>query len=187
MSKSTDTVPTLPPIPLNLIEAANVLVPYLNDPNISMGEKLRSIYDYLDQFSLFAKSFTTCSKGCSHCCRIDVHITSLEAEYIQVMTGIPYRPGRTVTKDHTSRCPFLSDVGGCGIYQHRPLACRIYHAVGVPDDCAPGRTQMQYGAPPQFGNPIYASFVRWLQFNMIHLGGNIRDIRDFFPPSISRV
>ncbi|MCW2247860.1 Fe-S-cluster containining protein [Azospirillum fermentarium] len=181
MATSKSVLPKLPPIPPELVDAANALVPYLNDASRTLGEKLAAIYAYLDRFAPFVRTFATCSMGCAHCCKIDVQITTLEAEYIQMMTGVPYRPGAGLSTGHKDACPFLAKDRGCGIYRHRPLACRIYHAVGDPEDCKPGRIQMQYGGPPDHGNPIYASYVRWLHFTMAEIGGTVRDIRDFFP------
>ena len=65
----------------------------------------------------------------------------LEAEYISVMTKIPYGLDRQLTTNNTSPCPFLSMNGECSIYQYRPMTCRLLHALGDPDNCLPGRTQ----------------------------------------------
>jgi len=171
----------LPPIPHELLFSARALSPCLNNSAIHPSVQLNAAYEYLDKFSVFVKTFASCGKGCAHCCKIDVHITTLEADYIQRKTGITYDRGHVVTTGHFLSCPFLSNDEGCGIYHHRPLVCRIYHATGAPDNCVPGQVQMQYGAPPKYGNQIYASLVSWLHVRTASLGGIMRDIRDFFP------
>jgi len=179
--------PTLPKIPVEFIETANRLYTYLNSPEPSFGDKLLAIYGFTDAFEPYVATFAACSKGCSHCCKIDVQITALEAEMICVGTGIPHASGANLTRGHSSPCPFLSGDGSCGIYENRPLVCRVYHAVGDPENCRPGRMQHQYGAPPLYGNPIYQNLMNWVHGLAIHTGSPLRDIRDWFPHPRAKV
>jgi uncharacterized protein len=171
----------LPPIPQSLVNDANALYVSLNQPGRELGEQLKLVYTYLDKFGPYVGTFASCSKGCSHCCSIDVQLTTLEAEYIQVHTGVPLRAGGELTTGHRAPCPFLTGAGGCGIYEHRPVVCRTFHALGDPKNCQPGRSQIQYGAPPQYGNDIFANLIGWVHHVTVHANGTCKDIRDFFP------
>lgn len=172
----------LPDWPSPFLEKANKMYSFLNGPD-DLVTKLNAIYRLMDEMAPFVASFTTCKKGCSHCCRYDVQITSFEAEYIFLKTGIPHRVDGPLTNGHNAPCPFLSNAGECGIYAHRPAVCRTYHALGDPSDCDdPDKDQLQYGSPAgDFGNQIYANLVGWIHFQTQHIGGRLRDIRDFFP------
>lgn len=179
----TRTMPELPPVPKSLVEKANALYTYLMLSRAPLGEQLHAVYQYTDEFSTYLAQFMSCSKGCSYCCNMDVQITTLEAAYIQVHTGVILREAGPFTTGHRDPCPFLTNGGGgtCGIYLARPLMCRLYHAVGVPENCKHGCTQIHYGHPPLFGNDIFANLVRWVHHVTIEGGGTLRDIRDFFP------
>nr|WP_248167249.1 hypothetical protein [Ralstonia pseudosolanacearum] len=85
--------PELPPVPRALLDEADRLFNVrLNGPG-TLLEHLALAYAFLDKVNReFVSSFTTCSKGCSHCCRMDVQITTFEAEYIVMATGIPHAP-----------------------------------------------------------------------------------------------
>lgn len=172
---------TLPPIPRSLIDNANALYASLNEPGQQLGAQLKRVYSYLDTFKPYVSEFVSCSKGCSHCCAMDVQLTTLEAGYIEVYTGVPVRLDGRLTTGHREACPFLTDVGACGIYEHRPLVCRIFHALGDPENCRPGRSQIQYGAPPQYGNDIFANLIGWVHHVNAYGNGTCKDIRDFFP------
>lgn len=181
----TNTAPNLPSIPKPLVEKANALYMYLMHSRAPLGEQLHAVYRYTDEFSLFVAQFTSCSKGCSYCCHMDVQITTLEAAYIHVHAGVTLRDDGPLTAGHRDPCPFLGGDGACGIYSARPLMCRLYHAGGEPENCRPGRSQIHYGHPPHFGNAIYANLVRWVHHVTIEGGGTLRDIRDFFPVGVA--
>lgn len=72
--------------------------------------------------------------GCDACCSssLFVHIgpgetgtlARIEKELLAAAPGMP--PGHVVVGyDAQGRCPKLVD-GGCAIYEHRPLTCRVY-------------------------------------------------------------
>lgn len=69
----------------------------------------------------------TCTRGCSHCCHVAVSLTALEANYIQARTGYRVESLEKREYDEASRapCSFLKN-GECAIYEHRPIACRIF-------------------------------------------------------------
>lgn len=121
-----------------------------------------------------------CQKGCSHCCKIDVNITSLEAEYISINTGIKSDEGSSVTSDHRDTCPFLGEQGECKIYKYRPFNCRTFHTIDDPKYCEDGEElHMIYGAS-SFG---YGSRMLMKCAQVVsHINNGLpkRDIRDFF-------
>lgn len=172
----------LPEIPHPLIDQANQLYLEFRKPGLNLIQTLERIYSYLDGFGKYVATFATCQKGCNYCCHYDVQITSFEAEYIYLKTGIPHNPDTPHTFNNEKPCPFLASDGQCGIYQFRPMVCRTFHAVGDPKNCAPGKDQLQYGSPQSdFGNPIYKNLVHWMHFQTMQVGGHCKDIRDFFP------
>ena len=179
----TIALPKLPPTPAPLIEKANNLYAYLTYGNGQLGDQLEAVYRLIDEFNAFLAPFMSCKKGCSHCCHIDVQITTLEAELIQVRQGIPAHQSPQFTHGHHDPCPFLTPYGSCGIYESRPLICRMYQVVGEPEHCKDGYNQLTYvnAEMGHFGNAHFANLMRWL----IHVvesnpGCRLADIRDFF-------
>lgn len=183
MSEST-ALPKLPLTPAPLIEKANSLYGFLMYGNAQLGEQLEAIYRFVDEFNAFLAPFMSCKKGCSHCCHIDVQITTLEAELIQMRQGIPAQPAPQFTHGHRDPCPFLASDGSCGIYESRPLICRMYQVVGDPENCRHGRNQLTYvdARKGHFGNDAFANLMRWLK-HVVESNPDCRfaDIRDFFP------
>lgn len=92
---------------------------------------LRMLYDFIDELNEFISKYTPCHKGCDNCCYIQVSISSLEAQYIQLKTGVPYRDKQISAVKINTPCPFLKD-HCCSIYQHRPYVCRRHHALFDP-------------------------------------------------------
>lgn len=174
----------LPPVPRALLDEADLLLNVrLNGPG-TLLEHLTLAYAFLDKVSReFVSTFATCSKGCPHCCRMDVQITTFEAEYIVMATGIPHVPNARFTTGHKGACPFLSNAGECSIYAFRPLFCRTYHALSDPKLCGtPGADIAQYGSmESNMGNILYRGVATWVHFQNQHVTGGIKDIRDFFP------
>lgn len=175
----------LPPIPSRFFEQSRALLDRVNRSPESLGVKLGAVYRLLNDMVPFVAGFTTCSRGCSHCCRIDVQITTFEAEYIYMHTGVPHVNESPATAGHRGTpCPFLRDNGECGIYAVRPMICRTYHAAGDPALCAdPNAQQILYGSTidGKFGNPIYAGWMQWVHHQNAAGRGAMKDIRDFFP------
>ena len=92
---------------------------------------LQTLYDFMDELNEFISKYTACQKGCDPCCHIKLPISSLEARYIQLRTGIPYRDKPIGVVKVNTPCPFLED-HCCSIYQYRPYACRQHHALFNP-------------------------------------------------------
>lgn len=89
----------------------------------------------------------TCSRGCSHCCHIEVRATTPEVQMILEFvkfTGLQLdwdrikRHSRLNVEermfDKNSACVFLRDKQ-CGIYPVRPVACRKYFVENDPELC----------------------------------------------------
>ena len=175
----------LKPVPDKYIDELKTLLDRMNRQPGTLLLKLKQLYAFLTRFNKdFVSTFTTCQKGCSACCKMDVQLTPFEAEYIALASSIPHR-NSPLSKGHESSCPFLSEKGTCSIYNYRPLLCRTYHVLSEPelgnDLDAQG---MQYGAQSaNMRNFIYKTAAEWIYFQTYHTFGGIefRDIRDFFP------
>lgn len=98
--------------------------------NASSRSKLRRIYALSDELAKDRDPFIACKKGCANCCRMNVMISTLEAEQIAKATG---RKMASVTrpKQHPIGtfdgvdCPFLVN-SVCTVYEDRPLVCRSH-------------------------------------------------------------
>ena len=141
--------------------------------------RLKWIYRYMDSYNKFVATFSVCSKGCSHCCEIDVYISSLEAAYIAENIGVPANFDSPYSKNHFSPCPFLSKEKSCSIYQFRPFNCRTFHTLDHPKYCVSGESHAVYGAS---GYGYGASVLQEIAHVITQLNGNhpMKDIRDFF-------
>ncbi len=171
----------LPPIPDYLLKEAEKLNYILDNDNGDFLDKLSHVYDYIDKFNEYLGNYAACTKGCSHCCKIDVQISQAEAELIHIKTKVPIDLKNSISYGYTTPCPFLSDENNCKIYKYRPLPCRMLHAFGSPDNCKPGNVQNEYGSPASnFGNHIFLSLVQYIHMNNKAFGGTFRDIRDYF-------
>ncbi|MFV0645679.1 MAG: YkgJ family cysteine cluster protein [Sphingomonadaceae bacterium] len=183
----------LPPIPEEILEDINELYKnVINNQSLSHLEKLGEVYAFLDRCNQFVSTFSVCGKGCSHCCKIDVSVSQLEAEYITATGGPRIKPGSDQTFGHSSACPFLGDDNTCTIYDRRPFNCRTLHTLDDPKYCAdPHEIHHQlYGAPfkdtpdaefPDYCAYFYTNPARWIlnlhrQYDLPY-----RDIRDWFP------
>lgn len=74
-----------------------------------------------------SNSKTRCKKGCAFCCYHKIEVTPSEAQNIKSLNAIK-------NMDALS-CPFLASDNACGIYEERPIICRLTHVVSEPDHC----------------------------------------------------
>ena len=95
-----------------------------------------------------------CREGCSYCCHYHVYVSAPEAHSIAdrlrsraklgELDRVKQRLQENVNKvanmtveEHVATnvtCAFLSEAGGCSIYEVRPVACRKHHALDA-DPC----------------------------------------------------
>ncbi|HEP6430828.1 TPA: YkgJ family cysteine cluster protein [Burkholderia cenocepacia] len=181
----------LPPIPKKLItDWQNVVDTELNVPGGTMLTRLEAVYGYLDRYAEFVSTFSVCSKGCSHCCSIDVSVSRLEAEYIMWKGGPAFdQRGRAQTTGHKDACTFLSEDGSCSIYATRPFNCRTFFTLDDPKYCeTPEVDHEVYGAASiGYGVSVYAGIAMWIgDWQKAHKLP-YRDIRDWFPKPVPEV
>ena len=96
---------------------------------------------------------SSCRKGCSACCYIEVEITSYELEILEslVRNGHPIDHQRLALQavrevadplwkkgSHLAqnKCFFLNPVGDCSIYEDRPVMCRRHSVTSPATLCA---------------------------------------------------
>lgn len=178
----TDIRP-LPPIPDALVSEFQALAKTMNADGLTYFEKLQAVYSFMNSYGAFVATFAVCGKGCSHCCRMDVQMGSLEAHYIAERVSRPADTGHSVTRGHVSACPFLEGNGSCSVYEWRPFNCRTFHTLDDPKYCVNGIEDHQvYGAAGfGYGVAFYEKLAMWLGLVENANGGAIRDVRDWFP------
>lgn len=107
-----------------------------------------------------------CSRGCAHCCKLHVSITHQEAVLLVIAAAekrfaIDWDKVERQSKHRLAtwgdqspgerRCVFLNDRNECGVYEHRPAACRKYMVTSDPKNC---NTVKHPGAPVSICAPI---------------------------------
>jgi uncharacterized protein len=173
----------VPKVPLHLIEEFIAFAKTLPDATEkNSGETLRQIYALTDKLTALVSPCAVCEKGCTHCCKIDVHVWPAEAEYIQKFLSIGPQTNPAVLSGHADkqkRCPFLDDAQGiCTIYAFRPFKCRTAFTLDDPAFCA----------TPDAVHVIYTSNSNLMLNELLNMIVKIneeqpvRDIRDFFNP-----
>lgn len=172
----------LPLIPNHLAELAQQALIAVERNTGDDFDKLRLIYDYLDEYNQFVQTFSVCRRGCHYCCKIDIAVTKLEALYIQKQTGRQMHRRKKHSRNHRSVCPMLSADGTCGIYEYRPFNCRTFHTLDDPALCAtPGMSHNVYGAEAHakpYQSSCYNSMAR--QRDLLNRTNEVKDIRDYF-------
>ncbi|MEK2644955.1 YkgJ family cysteine cluster protein [Bdellovibrio sp. BCCA] len=95
---------------------------------------------------------TSCQKGCSACCHMEVEITSYEAEILGSLvhaghsierSRLQRQSQRTLqdplwregVRDLSNRCIFLNNEGACSIYENRPVMCRRHSVTSPAKNC----------------------------------------------------
>lgn len=141
-------------------------------------DKLLSLYHFMDEIFEFVHKFVPCTKGCSRCCLIPIHMSALEAECIMRASGIVSLPNDYLESVEGMPCPFLTK-GACTIYQFRPYVCRKHVALfDDPRWCEPGLKH-------RFTN-IGFSGIQVAYLELVQQTGEhaFKDIRQFFPLSL---
>lgn len=172
----------LPRVPRHLVKLEKSTVKAIQENNGDDFDKLRLVYDFLNEYNQFVQTFSVCSAGCSHCCKIDVATTRLEAIYIEKHTGIKANRSRKRSRNHTNDCPFLAKDGTCKIYEARPFNCRTFHTLDDAKFCeSQGSPHIIYGSSstnPPYNVDCYISMSQIL--NSLNKNGEFKDIRDYF-------
>lgn len=85
------------------------------------------------------KEQSTCSQGCSHCCKqTAIMIDEVDALLLSQVTGRQMeKPDyRSIQNFKGIPCVFLDTTSNsCSVYEHRPLTCRISTSVDDPKKC----------------------------------------------------
>jgi len=171
----------LPDFPDSLLNKYESLKSKTNHSGNNPLYVLEQIYEFMDEYNKFVATFSVCQKGCNHCCKINVDISVLEAEYIrQNINNLPqskslsYKIGKTKTP-----CPFLGTKGQCTIYKYRPFNCRTFHTLDNPKYCETGENHQIYGASSVgYGSNMLMNIS--LVIKKLNGGHNNSDIRRFF-------
>jgi len=170
----------------DLRERENNIARQMVTENASAKSKLGKIYLLANELLEVAAPHVACGRGCSSCCKMNVTISSVEADRISNATG--WKPAQlTSSKNHPEEafagiaCPFLVD-NTCSIYENRPLVCRTHVAFDASSYwCDPNRMHQQEMPMVRFSGLQEA-------LGKISTGRNgavYADIRDFFQRSKS--
>ena len=93
---------------------------------------LESIYSEID--AIYADlPETNCQRKCQSYCRV---IKMNGVELLRIVERVGHDPDFL----DANRCPMLTDAGDCGIYDIRPLICRLFgsvRALQCPHGCTP--------------------------------------------------
>ena len=152
--------------------------------NSSNKSKLHKIYLLADEITQVAKPFIACGNGCANCCKMNVMISTVEAE--RIGNAIGSNPAKiTASRRHDQSrflgvsCTFLKN-DSCSIYSDRPLVCRTHVAF---DDsaywCDPSRSTVKGMPMITFGGLQSALH----EITAVSNKNVYADIRDFFPAS----
>lgn len=87
-------------------------------------------------FAEAVEPLSGCRNGCSACCYQSVHLTEAEARVMAKELGLrlaePKYSGEPDGRYQGEPCVFLLD-GRCGIYESRPMACRLLFNMDTDD------------------------------------------------------
>lgn len=146
----------------------------------SRWSKLKEIYEAADVITAELVPVTVCQKGCHHCCKIDVGLLDVEAEYIGRNIKRSARLNPPTTGGHSENrtpCTFLSSDGTCEIYEYRPFACRTFFTLDSPAYCE--QVAVEHVTYDFKGNSMLKALGQLL--GRLNGAGRGHDIRDYFP------
>lgn len=148
---------------------------------VPKAQRIVRIRHLTGEWSALMSPFSACRTGCSHCCHINTDVPRSEAQLIAKRTGRALKQPATRASGELSEpdrffgvaCPFLEE-GGCGIYEHRPLACRAL--VNLADD-----SQLCELRPGEVVPVPYANATLWQgAFATVTAADDWADIREWF-------
>lgn len=173
---------TFGPYIVELVERAKLLA---DTPLLTESERVEHILAVASEFSEFINTQTVCNNGCNHCCYQAVSVSNWEADIIGRHLG---RTAKRVMDDPLTYalrsggqekyagmpCSMLTPEGKCGIYEVRPMACRLHHSLELSEaKCVIGT------------NNVVGMFnvfdIHHALFNAAPFKG-VADIREYFPP-----
>lgn len=97
---------------------------------------MQSLHNVTKSLSLDHAAQSVCKKGCSHCCKLNVDVTMVEAAYIASKLKGGYEFDYKAGFDKGSYCPFHnSQTQACAIYEFRPIACQLFASVDSAEYC----------------------------------------------------
>jgi Fe-S-cluster containining protein len=117
----------------------------------AQSEQVETTLEHIETaLSAFAQYFpnntpVACQKGCGHCCVFPVktpiqfipfiaqHVKATRSndEIEQLKETMHVNIEQRQPPLHRATCPFLNDENACSIYEHRPLACRLFTSPNV--------------------------------------------------------
>lgn len=169
----------LPLISNETLNAFHVLEQRVAAGGMGKHTVIREIYKIVDEVGSMLSPFTVCSKGCSHCCRIPVLLTDVEATYISRNTANKaaiehFRPVSQATNGDP--CPLLTGNNDCSVYEYRPLACRAFATFDNPSLCESREVEhVTYGVQ---SNLLFKKCREWII--ELNQKGGAADIRSYF-------
>ncbi|HHF0555863.1 TPA: YkgJ family cysteine cluster protein [Vibrio antiquarius] len=114
-------------IPVKLVKEEENLFKKLIKSNISDSRKIKKIWSVIDKINAHIGKHVICKAGCSHCCHINVTVTSVEAKIIANHIGSEVKTAKPLYSSnyHGKPCLFLIN-NKCSIYEVRPYFCRSH-------------------------------------------------------------
>lgn len=169
----------IPEIPNSYILKLDELLAYLKYRNERSILKLKKIYSYMDDFSQYVSGFSVCDKGCSHCCKIDIQLTRVEADLISFNLNKKINEPTNKSVKNTDSCPFLDNNDYCSIYDIRPFSCRVFFTLDHPKYCSSNEPHNVYGSQE---GVFTVNIFRELHDEVLKLNKKLKifDIRDYF-------
>lgn len=169
-------------MPAELTKREDAIQHKLASQNASSRNKLQKIYSLMADLGKAAEPYVACGNGCSDCCKINVMISQLEANFIERETGI--KPAKLTggllhpqEKFLGSPCPFLKN-NSCSIYEVRPFACRKHFSFDTTAYWCEATLTSKFEFPMIGFTGVEGAL---LDVAKLTAGGVFADIRDFFP------
>ncbi len=115
----------------------------MSDTLHAMNET-RKLWQMVDWWADQRAHLATCrGVGCNACCRGQLQGTPIEALLMfEAMSPELYERMKTWAPEDpdTAICPLLLEDGRCGVYDARPMVCRVRLAINEPEVCDPVKT-----------------------------------------------
>lgn len=98
---------------------------------------MQSLHNGTKALSESFSKVSVCTKGCSHCCKLNVDLTLVEALYIKSkLKGDNVALRYSAGFESGTFCPFHNEATkACNIYEFRPIACQLFASVDSAEYC----------------------------------------------------